>query len=191
MAADFSQVDLGPKMAALRPREQQFVWHYVLNGGNGAQAARDAGYSDAAEGAKVRAHALLHSKKVLDAVMEMGLRTFRGLLVPAVAAARALIEKPDHPDHAKMVNSVLDRVGPSVRSGIDLNMNVSGEVTVNHTDAALGDLRMLLAMGVPRQKLEDTFGASGLLRYERMLAEQDGRAPKMIEGEVVRHEDGR
>lgn len=164
-------------MAALRPMEQQFVWHYVLNGGNGAQAARDAGYSDKSEGAKVQAHSLLHRKKVLDAVTEMGLRTFRGLLVPAIAAVRALIEKPDHPDHAKMLNSVLDRVGPSARTGLDVNMNVSGEVTVNHTDAALQDLRTLLALGVPREKLVETFGASGLLRYERMLAD----SPKLIE----------
>ena len=55
---------------------------------------------------------------------------------------------------------------------------VGGEVTVNHTDAAVRDLRALLELGVAREKLIEIFGFSGLSRYEKMLAE---RAPKVIE----------
>lgn len=188
MTADLSQIELGPKMQACSERERQFAWHYSLNGGNGAQAARDAGCSDVAEGCKVRAHEMLHRQRVVDAIDEIGRKQFRSLLIPAITAMRTLLGKPDHPDHARTVNSALDRLGLPVRTVADVNMNHSGEVTLNHTDGALADLRMLLAMGVPREKLIETFGFSGLTRYERMLAEQNARAPKLIEGEVVGRE---
>lgn len=181
MPADLSQIDFGPKMAACSERERQFVWHYCLNGGNGAQAARDAGYSDVKEGAKVRAHSLMQRERVLDALDEVGRKQFRSLLVPAITAMRALVDRPDHPDHAKTVGSVLDRLGLGGRTAVDVNVN--GTVTVNHTDAAIEDLRILKAMGVAREKLVETFGYSGLERYERMLAEKQ---PKLIEGEVIR-----
>jgi hypothetical protein len=171
--------ELGPKMAALPERERKFVWYYLLNGGNGAQAARDAGYSDAGEGCKVRAHALMHRERVLAAMDEAGRKAFRGLLLPAITATAALIKNKNHPDHAKTLQSTLSRLGLSERTAVDVNH--SGEVTVNHTDSALNDLRALLALQVPREKLEEIFGFSGLSRYEKMLAE----APKLIEGDVV------
>ena len=61
------------------------------------------------------------------------------------------------------------------RTGVDLN--VSGEVTINHTDSAVSDLRVLIGLRVPREELEKLFGFSGLERYEKMLAGQ----PKVIE----------
>lgn len=184
---DFSEIELGPKMRACNERERKFVWFYVTNNDdNRAQAARDAGYSDAAEGAKVRAHELMQRERVLAAIEEVGRKAFRGLLIPAVRATAALIEKPDHPDHARTLQSTLSRLGLVERSGVDVN--VSGEVQVNHTDAALNDLRALLALCVPREKLIEIFGFSGLSRYEKMLAEADRRiaaaAPKQIEHEA-------
>jgi hypothetical protein len=183
---DFSEIELGPKMQALPERERKFVWFYLTNEGppNGAQAARDAGYSDAAEGAKVRAHALLHRERVILALEEVGKKAFRGLLGPAIKATAAMIADPKHVDHAKVVSSTLARLGLTERTGVDVN--VTGELTVNHTDAALNDLRALLALQVPREKLVEIFGFSGLSRYEKMLAESDARAPKLIEGEVNR-----
>jgi hypothetical protein len=58
---------------------------------------------------------------------------------------------------------------------------VSGEVVVSHTDQAVDDLARLKALGVPHEKLLEVFGFSGLGRYERMLAEREARAPKLIE----------
>ena len=111
---------------------------------------------------------------------------FGGLLLPAVLAAEDMITNPKHPDHAKMVQAVLGAQGLGERKGIDLN--VSGGVSVetkSHTDAALDALEFMLSMQVPREKLEEQFGFSGLERYERMLLERRKAAPAVIEGEVV------
>jgi hypothetical protein len=168
-------------MAALPDRERKFVWYYLTNEGapNGAQAARDAGYSDVGEGCKVRAHFLLHRERVILALEEVGKKAFRGLLGPAIKATAAMINDPKHGDHAKTVSSTLARLGLTERTGVDVN--VTGELTLNHTDAALQDLRRLLELGVPREKLVETFGFSGLSRYEKMLAEKEARAPRVIE----------
>jgi len=178
-----TDMDFGPAMQACSDRERKFVWHYLLLGGKGegagAEAARRAGYSDTAEAAKVRAHYLMHRERVITAMDEVGRTAFRGLLIPAIAAQRALIENKDHPDHAKAVGSTLSRLGLTERTGVDVN--VTGQVTVSHTDAALADLRALLALAVPREKLVEVFGHSGLQRYERMLAVADQRAGPVIE----------
>jgi hypothetical protein len=180
----------GPKMLALRERERRFVWAYLMNAlydgkENGAQAARDAGYSDVKEGAKVRAHGLLHREDVLEAMTEVSGRELRGLAIPAVVALSKLIAKPDHADHRKSIEMVLNRVGHSERTAVDVN--VSGSVTMNHTAAALEDLRIMRDMGAPREKLLEAFGFSGLPRLEKMLAEIERRAGgSVIEGEVVR-----
>ncbi len=183
---DFSEIELGPKMQALPERERKFVWFYLTNEGppNGAQAARDAGYSDVAEGAKVRAHGLLHRERVIQALEEVGKKAFRGLLGPAVKAAAQLIQNEKHIDHSKAVFTTLARLGLGEKSSVDVN--VSGEVTVNHTDSALNDLRTLLGLGVAREKLVEIFGFSGLSRYEKMLVEADAKAGRLIEGEVNR-----
>lgn len=174
----------GPKMRALGERERRFVWSYLMGAlhdgkQNGAAAAREAGYSNVKDGAKVRAHELLHREGVLDAVQEVSGRELRGLAIPAVVALSRLLAKPDHADHRKSIEMVLNRIGHSERTAVDVN--VTGEVTVNHTEAALADLRAMLELQVPRSKLEEIFGFSGLARYERMLAEADGRKVKVIE----------
>jgi hypothetical protein len=178
---DFSEIELGPRMQALAERERKFVWFYLTNEGppNGAQAARDAGYSDKSEGAKVMAHALLHRERVILALEEVGKKAFRGLLGPAVKAAATLIQNDRHVDHSKAVFTTLARLGLGEKSSVDVS--VTGELTVNHTDSALNDLRTLIGLGVAEDKLVEIFGFSGLSRYRKMLAEADGRAPKVIE----------
>lgn len=182
----------GPKMQALRDRERRFVWAYLINsmtpiGPNGAQSARDAGYSDQSDGAKVRAHHLLHRHDVQEAIQEVAMRELRGLALPAIAAVSQIISKPDHPDRQKVALSVLSRLGMGEQSAVSLN--VTGEVQVNHTDAALDDLKRLKDLGVPHERLVETFGHSGLARYERMLAQREGRAlasMAVIDGEATR-----
>ncbi len=190
MAFPESWSSFGPKMLALRDRERRFVWAFLMNAmtdgqENGAQAARDAGYSDVKEGAKVRAHGLLHRGDVLDAMNEVAGRELRGLAIPAVVALGKLVSSAKHPDHRKSIEMVLNRVGHGERSAIDIN--VSGEITVNHTDEAIEQLRQLRELGVPRVKLEEVFGFSGLARYEKMLAEVERKriGGKVIDGEAV------
>ncbi len=184
----FAEAELGPKMRALNPRERKFVWHYLLNGGNGSLAAKDAGYSDKSEGAKVLACKALQRDRVIEAVDEVGRKQFRGLLIPALTAARLILEDRRHPDHAKVTLSVLSRLGLAERSGVDVN--VTGEVTLNHTDAALEQLRALRDLGVPQEKLVEIFGYSGLTRYEKMLEESDRKRPRLIEGTATEVKDG-
>lgn len=187
--------DFGPKVQALSLRERKFVWAYLINsmtpvGANGAQSARDAGYSDVAGGARVRAHELLHRQAVQDAIQEVAARELRGLALPAIAALSSILKKPDHPDRQKVALSILSRLGMGEQAAV--NLNVSGEVRLNHTDEALEQLRMLLELGVPREKLVETFGYSGLGRYERMLAEREGKrlpAPKVIEHEPAENRE--
>jgi hypothetical protein len=178
---DFSELELGPKMQACGERERLFVWHYVTGeDGDATAAARLAGYVDNENGAiRVRAHALMHRDRVLAAIEEVAGKAFRGLLAPAVRATRRMIERETHSDHSKVVLSVLSRLGKSERTGIDVTH--SGEIQVNHTNQALTDLRTLLGLGVAREKLVEIFGFSGLSRYEKMLAEQEARSPRVIE----------
>lgn len=183
MSSDnFAGIELGPKMQACSDRERAFIWHYLTDAqGNGAEAARLAGYSDHLEAAKVQACRQLQKERVLQAMEEVGRQQFRSLLGPALVRTRRLLENPDHPDHSKMLQSMLSRLGFSERTGVDVN--VRGEVTMNHTDAAVDDLRKLRALGVSRDKLLEVFGHSGLGRYERMLDEMDRKSGRLIEHE--------
>jgi hypothetical protein len=163
-------------------RERRFA--YLLGTGiceTASDAARKAGYVDPGYGSTIRVtgHHLLHRERVAKAIEEVARKEFRTLLLPTIAAMRRLIKSPDHPDHARSVATMLSRLGFGERNVTEVN--VSGDVTVNHTDAAVEDLRRLKAMKVPREGLLEIFGFSGLSRYEAMLAEKDARAPKLIE----------
>jgi len=161
------------------PRRRVFAWCYVFGGANGAAAARAAGYSDHLEACKVRAHGLLQRDDVQEAIKALCSRYLFSLAPKAILRLEELLDNPKHPKHDKAIEMALSRSGHGERSAVDVN--VSGTVTVNHTDQALNDLRMLMDAGVPREKLVETFGFSGLERYERMLAETDAKAPKVIE----------
>ena len=157
-------------------RRRAFAWHYVFNGANGAAAAKAAGYSDASEGAKVRAHSLLQRDDVQEAIKALCSRYLFSLAPKAILRLDQLLDDPKHPKHDKAIEMALSRSGHGDKSTVDVNVNVQ----VNHTDQALKDLQMLKDMGASREMLLETFGYSGLERYEKMLASQ-----KVIEGEVV------
>lgn len=176
-----ANVELGVKMQALSQMEREFVWHLVCNGGNGADAARSAGYSDKAEGAKVRASELRSRQRVIEAIHECAWKLLGGLGVKAVASLEALVDRPDHPDHFKAVTAVLSRIGFGEKTLVQHQH--SGTVEISHTDAALEALAYLKSMDVPREKLIEQFGHSGLARYEKMIEERDAkRGMKVIEG---------
>lgn len=182
---EFDGIELGPKMQVCSERERLFVWHWVVDGeGDATAAARKAGYKDNGKGGiRVTAHYLIHRERVIEAIEEVGRKLFRAQLVPALKANLKLIEKNDHPDHHKAVQATLSRLGLVERTAVDVTH--TGEVTVNHTDAAVADLRALLRLQVPREKLVEIFGHTGLPRYEKMLAEQERRA---LPGPVIEHE---
>ena len=175
--------DLPEAFQVLRDqRRQAFVWAYVFNGAQGKAAAIAAGYSDVADGAKVRACELLQREDVGEAIKALTGRYLFSLAPKAVLRLNELLDNPRHPKHVRAIELTLDRTGHVAKTAVDVT--VGGTVTVNHTDAALADLERLQAMGVPRAELERIFGFSGLERYERMLAKR----PKVIEGEIVSRE---
>jgi hypothetical protein len=187
---DFATAECGPKMQACSERERLFVWHYLMLGGTyglASEAARQAGFVDNDNGSiRVTAHRLLQRDRVLDALDEVGRKAFRSLLIPAVAAAAKLIENAKHPDHARTTLSTLSRLGLVEKSSVDLN--VTGEVVLSHTEEAVAQLRALRELGVPRAKLIELFGYSGLTRYETLLLEASTKASvsrETIEGEAV------
>lgn len=155
-------------------RWRRFVWAYVFNGANGSAAAKVAGYSDASEACKVRAHALLQRDDIQAAIKALCSRYLFSLAPKAILRLDEILDNPKHPKHADVAVKLS---GHTERSAVDVNVNVE----VNHTDAAVEDLRRLLALGVPDAKLVEMFGYSGLDRYRKMLAAADA---KLIEGRV-------
>jgi len=185
-------IELGPKMQACSERERVFA--FALGSGiceTATEAAKRAGWVDNGNGSiTVTAHRVLHRQRVIEAVEEVCRTQFRNLVPLVITAAKRVLENPEHDDHVKMIISLLSRLGYSEKTSVDVN--VTGEIAVNHTDAAVEDLRRLKALGVPREKLLEDFGYSGLDQYERLLAERDARAPKIIEhrADEVQAEDG-
>jgi hypothetical protein len=178
--------DLPEELRNLRDdRWRRFVWGYVFNGANGAAAARAAGFSDLSEAAKVRAHALLQRDEIQAAIKALMTRHLFSLGPKAALRLDELLDNPKHPQHAKAIDMALDRAGHGQKSTLDVNLN--GSVTVNHTDAAIEDLRRLLVLKVPREELVQIFGFSGLDRYEKMLAIADRRVSRET-GPVIEHE---
>ncbi len=178
--------ELPEAMQTLRnDRERVFVWAYMFNGGNGAAAARSAGYSDTKEGAKVRAHHLLLRTDVQAAQREMCAKYFFALAPKAIFRLGQLLDDRKHKQHAKAIEMTLSRTGFGERSTIAVEHT---HVVVDHDKAAVADLRRLKSLGVPRLELERMFGFSGLPRYEKMLELEDRSADaeaRIIDGEVV------
>jgi hypothetical protein len=162
-------------------RRRAFVWHYVFNGARGAAAARAAGYSDVGDACKVRAHGQLQREDVQEAIQALCSRYLFSLAPRAILRLEELLDNPKHPKHDKAIEMALSRSGHGERSTVDVN--VSGTVTVNHTDQALKDLEMLKGMGASREMLLESFGFSGLERYERMLADRARLAAPVVDGE--------
>jgi hypothetical protein len=78
-----------------------------------------------------------------------------------------------------MVQSLLSRLGYSERATVDVH--VSGQIELNPTDRAVEDLKIMLDLGVPEEKLVESFGYSGLGRYRKMVEAKYGKGPKLIE----------
>jgi phage terminase small subunit len=137
-----AKAEFGPCMQALTPKRRAFVLAYLSNGGEQRAAAKAAGYSNgtrdygperAANGLKpdygvcdVVGSQLMRDEKVLSAIEECARLQFRGLIAPAIEAAKAMLRAKSHPKHADTVLSILSRLGYGERS--------EQAVAVTHTD---------------------------------------------------------
>ena len=94
----------------LTEKQELFINAYVLNGGNGTQAAKDAGYADS--GAHTRAWDMLRMAPV-QARMETLCRDLMGKHAPAAIAALAelAVSSPSDTVRQAAASSLLDRTG--------------------------------------------------------------------------------
>lgn len=128
MIDDDEIVELGPAMDALSAKQRKFVMAMVGHPGiTQAEAARQAGYSDIKDGAKVRGHLLAHSPAVQAAIREVaGLRLNSNSLL----AADVLIEIANDPeasrkDRMKAAVYLLDRTGFGAAQTINVNKTLT------------------------------------------------------------------
>lgn len=159
--------EFGPKMLALTEMQRRFVLAMASDPlGSRTRWARQAGYSDVKDGARVRAFEVFHNEAVQEAILEYS----RGLLntVGPILATHGLLEmarKPKGKKYQRAVEMLANRVG--------LHETTEHVVNVNHTDRTTDAVverikQMAAALGVdPAQLL-------GL-----------NAAPKQIEGEVI------
>lgn len=105
----------GPAMLALTEKARTFVRLFVDNPRrSGAALARAAGYSDHKDGAKVRAHELLHSTKVLAAIDEELAKRFQTDAVFGRYVMRQVAGQKNHPQRLKAAQGLTDRGGHAV-----------------------------------------------------------------------------
>jgi hypothetical protein len=150
MAVEIPEAALGPKMLALRS-DRMRVFAYLMACGevNATQAARGAGYVDTGGGIKVWAHRLVHDSNVLEAIEEAARNLLRGLGPLAIRRAKAILEDPRHPSHARIIETVLDRTGYLAKS--EHTMRVEHAVDVRELEALAR--RLAAETGVPEEKL--------------------------------------
>jgi hypothetical protein len=173
-------IELGPKMQACNERERIFA--FLVGSGiaeSAAAAAEEAGYGRPYNQSAWQAR---QKERVTAAIEEVARTQFRNLVPRVIRAAEKVIEDPEHKHHVPLIISLLSKLGYGERTAVDVN--VSGEVQVNHTDAAVEDLRRLKALGFTREQLLENFGHIGLDIYEQKLAERDAKA-RVIEHQPV------
>lgn len=159
---------------------RKFAWAYLFSGGEGADSARAAGYSDVADGAKVRASELLQREDVHAALRELSTKYLFSLAPKAIARLGQILDSPQHPKHFNAIELTLSKTYFPERHQVEHHH--TGSIELSHTDAALEALSYLKSMSVPREKLIEQFGHSGLTRYEKMLEERDAKkGMKVIE----------
>jgi hypothetical protein len=129
-------------------RRRAFAWNYVFCAGNGAEAARAAGYSDHLEACKVAAHRQLQRDDVHAAIKELTTKYLFSLAPKAIFRLTEILDNPNHPRHIKAIEMALDRTGHAPQT--------EHKVTVEHVnDGRFAELAARLAteLGVERAKM--------------------------------------
>ncbi len=101
----------------------------------------------------------------------------------AIQAVKDILTNTAHRDQVKVALNLIERVAPT-----ETRHTVTVEHVVDHDGEAVAQLRMLKSLNMARERLEEVFGFSGLSRYEKMLAIEDGKN-KPIEAEFTVVED--
>lgn len=164
----------GPAMRALTEKQRRYVLAMLANPfGNPTRWARDAGYSDVKEGAKVRAHFLAHNPAIERAVNEVARQwlTTRGPIL-GIAVMMRTAANPDHPKQLRAAEMLANRAG--------FHETTEHTVNVNHSD------RTGVAMAERIRALAGVLGvdADRLLGLNAPVTEP----VKLIEGEVTHEE---
>lgn len=128
-----------PSMLALSSKQRAFVMAMARNPlGTATEWARDAGYSDKANGARVRGFEAYHNPKVQAAIGDVAKATL-GSLGPllAVHAVLSMARNAEHPQHSRAVEMILNRTGFAEKQQIEVvHRDLTG-------DALLERIRML------------------------------------------------
>jgi hypothetical protein len=194
LSGDDTGAEWGPAMKALpSDRHRAFVLAlYQIKPGYGAhvKATKLAGFGTSRSSPhswSAIATRLAHDDRILAALYEEDQKRIRASAPRAIRALQHLIETPEHKDHARGIGMVLDRVHPTeTRHTVDVHHHV------DHDAEAIAQLRMLKSLDVPRAKLEEVFGFTGLSRYERLLDIEDAKrrpGPRLIEGTATELKD--
>lgn len=125
---------LGPCMMALTDKRRAFVRAMFENPtGSREEWAIAAGYSDRAEGgARVRAFEAYHNPKVQAAITEYG-RTLFGTegMVLALSGMLTIARNPNHPQHAKILELIANRVGFGEKQQIEVtHRDLTGDALI-------------------------------------------------------------
>jgi hypothetical protein len=179
----------GPKMLALPSNKHRaFIENlFTVRPGFGAavRACKLAGWGtpqSSPQSLATISSRLMHNPLVLDALREYSEKFIRASAPAALQALQKLISTPSHKDFARGIDMILSRVHPvETRHLVDVHHHA-----VDHSAEAVAHLRMLKSLDVPRSKLEEVFGFSGLSRYERLLELEDAKnSPRLIEGTAI------
>lgn len=110
--ATVGQYRFGPAMTALSDRQRAFVLNWNNGGGdNGAECARNAGYSDQGDAAKVQAHRMLHDPRIQAAIREDISARFTGDLAETKRLLDEIAQNPQHKDQLKALITRLHHAG--------------------------------------------------------------------------------
>lgn len=101
----------------LTAQQAAFVREYVRNGGKGAEAAREAGFSEKSAGKY--AYQLLEKPHVLEAVHREQRRSFTELAAISISLAKMMLEDPKTPAGARveLIKTMCDRAGLAALRG--------------------------------------------------------------------------
>lgn len=105
-------------MPELTAQQSLFVKEYVIGSGNGAEAARKAGYS--VQSAAKLAHQLMDKKHIQDAIHRAQRLAFTELASISLGQAKKMLEDAATPAGARveLIKSMMDRAGlAAVRGG--------------------------------------------------------------------------
>lgn len=117
-------------MAALNEKQRGFVLAMVENPGiSFAAAARQAGYSDVKEGAKVRGHHCAHNPAVQAAIREEALKRLQSASLIAAGVVIEILQdkRTQRKDRLKAAAMLLDRTGFAAQQNINIHKTVTDQ----------------------------------------------------------------